>query len=230
MRHSLPSCHLSLIQCFYWTWCALLPPIHKLLIVNANSIGSNFAFVVGQECFKLVLSPGTSYNKITIQSCSCRSSCAYLIVCWVLKRQILIALPASPFFSHPTPLLLLATWSHHLPCTISFGHQNPPPFLSAHSPSRKSPFLAALVFCRAGKLNQLSEEPGEGWCARQVAEVPGWEQGERGRQNGVGAGPPLAGGCGLAGWLAHPTVLKQPKTSGHFTGCSNWTDRFLTFL
>lgn len=81
MRHSLPSCHLPLIQCFYWT-CALLPPIHKLFFVSANSIASTLAFVLvvlEHECFKLVLSLDKTYNKITIQVCNCRSS--LLVVC-----------------------------------------------------------------------------------------------------------------------------------------------------
>lgn len=161
---SLPSCHLSLIQCFYWTCCALLPPIHKLLIVNTNSLGGNFAFalvVMGQECFKLVLSPDTSYNKITIQSCSCRSSCAYLMVCWFPKRQILIPLPASPFFSSPPS----RSWPHGPTTCLA-----PSPLLIRTSllffqlihPAENHLLLAALVFCQVGKLNQFSEEPEEG--------------------------------------------------------------------
>lgn len=148
MRHSLPSCHLSLTQCFYWTCCALLLPIHKQFIVNANRIGTNLAFVLvvlEQERFKLVLSLDNSYNKITIQICNCGSSC--LLVCWFPERQILTPLLASPFFSPPPSLsLTLATWSHHLPCTIFFAHQNLPPFLSAQSPSRKSPPFSCISF------------------------------------------------------------------------------------
>lgn len=87
-------------------------------------------------------------TKITIQSCSCRSSCIYLMACWFPKRQIAIPLPASSFFLLLSlSLLLLATWSHHLPCSISFAPQNLPPFLLAHSPSRKSlPFKGCISF------------------------------------------------------------------------------------
>lgn len=105
MRHSPPSCHLPLIQCFHWTCCALLPPIHKLFIVNANSIAGNLAFVLvvlEQECSKLALPLDNSYNKITIQICNCRSSC--LVVCRFPERQILTPLLISPFFSPPSSL------------------------------------------------------------------------------------------------------------------------------
>lgn len=168
MRHSLPSCHLPLIQRIYWTCCALLPPIHKLFIVNANSVASNLGFVLvvlEQECFELVLSLDNSYNEITIQICNCSSSC--LMVCRFPERQILTPLLTNPFFSSPSPLSL--SLLPHGPTTClapsSLLIRTSLLFFQLSHPAQNHLLLAALVFCQVGTLNQFSEEPGEGQCA-----------------------------------------------------------------
>lgn len=232
MRHSLPSCHLPLIQRIYWTCCALLPPIHKLFIVNANSVASNLGFVLvvlEQECFELVLSLDNSYNEITIQICNCSSSC--LMVCRFPERQILTPLLTNPFFSSPSPLsLTLATWSHHLPCTIFFAHQNLPPFLSAQSPSTKSSPFSCISFLPGWHTESVLRGAWGGSVCMTGARSACLGAGERRGGRRMEVGLALSGGCGLAEWLADPIMLKKLKTWRHFIGSSNWLNRLFTFL
>lgn len=118
-------------------------------------------WIWGQDHFMSVLSLDTSHHKITVQSCSSRSSWAYQMVCWFPNRQIFIFFPTSLFSSPWLFLSLLTTSSHYLPCTISFAHENLPPFLSTHSSSRKKyrTFFAALLFHQVGKLIRSQRSP-----------------------------------------------------------------------
>lgn len=175
------------------------------------------------EHFMSVLSPEKSYHKITAQSYSFRSSSASWMVCWFLKWQFL---PLLALFSLP----------------LAHGHVVSPPALqhllclsglpSFYSSSRKiTPFFVqfflplwqdALVLRGALGGPQLACMVGgrNTWLGARVM----------GSERRVRSGPTLVGGCGMTGWLAHLILLHEAKMSGHFTGCSNWIDRFLSFL
>lgn len=136
-------------------------------IVNANSIGSNFAFVLvvkgknaSSWCCHQTLHTTKSQSRDAVEGVSVPISWfvdSQRGRSWFLSLLVLSSLPLL--------LSLSATWSLHLTCTIFFVHQNLPPFPSAHPPRNggfpagNNPFLTTLVFCQVGKLHQVSEEP-----------------------------------------------------------------------